>query len=223
MKKQHAFSLIELLVVIACIAVFVGVASAAWQQARETSQSAQCLSQMRDLASAIQLFAADRGGEFPRSSHSAFAHRTRGWQREILPYLGASDAPINEALQRKFFRCSMDTRTTGTSYGLNVFFELDPEADDYEGAPTTWRRVITLPAPSHTILLAEMKTSSSADHIMAHFWTGSAENSEVAIDRHNECGHYVFADGHASALPVESIYAPHNGVNCWNPSLAASP
>lgn len=224
MKKiKHGFSLLELLVAMGCIAVLIGVASAAWQQARESSQSVQCLTQMRDIASAINLLAADRGGELPRSSHSAFAHKTRGWQREILPYLGKPDGPVNNAIQQQYFRCPVDARTAGTSYGINVFFELDPESDDYEGAPTTWRRTMLLPAPAHTILLAEIKTSSSADHVMAHFWSGSAKNSEVAIDRHNECSNYVFADGHASLLPVEAIYDPAHGINRWNPSLATAP
>lgn len=220
MKKTHAFSLFELLVVLAIIAVLAGVASAALLQARESSKSAQCLGQMRELASAIHLWAADRGGELPRSSHSAFNNRSHGWQREILPYLGAPDSKLNEALEQKHFRCPADTKAEGTSYGLNVFFELDPEFDDYEGAPVTWRRTMLIPSPANTILLAEMKSSSSADHVMAHFWSKDTKDTEVAIDRHNDRSNYVFADGHAALLPVEDIYDSGRGVNCWNPSLA---
>lgn len=220
MNKKHAFSLFELLMIMAIIAVLAGVSSAALLQVRESSKSAQCLAQMRELASAIHLWAADHNGEPPRSSHSAFAYRQRGWQREILPCLGSPDSPINDALQQRYFQCPADTKTTGSSYGLNVFFELNPEFDDYEGAPATWRRIALLPSSANTILLAEMKTSSSADHVMAHFWAAKPENTEVAVERHNECSNYVFADGHAATLRVEDIYDPERGVNCWNPSLA---
>lgn len=220
MKRSAAFSLIELLVVIAIIAVLAGVSSAAWQRAHGSSQAAQCLSKMRQLSTAIQLWGADRGGEFPRSSHSAFAHLSRGWQREILPYLGEAEGPVTPQQRRRYFRCPVDTRTNGTSYGLNVFFELDPEADDYEGAPARWRRVSSLPAPSRTVLLSEIRTESSADHIMAHFWSGSTEGSEVAVERHDGRSHFVFADGSAALLRVEETYDPTRGINRWNPLLA---
>jgi prepilin-type N-terminal cleavage/methylation domain-containing protein/prepilin-type processing-associated H-X9-DG protein len=220
MKRDAAFSLVELLVVLAIIAVLAGVASGAWHRALGSSQAAQCLSTMRELSTAMQLWSADRGGEFPRSSHSAFAHRSRGWQREILPYLGEAEGPVTPELQRRYFRCPSDARTNGTSYGLNVFFELDPEADDYEGAPARWRRASSLPAPSRTVLLAEIKTESSADHVMAHFWSGSAEGGEVAVDRHDGRSNFVFADGSAALLRVEETYDPGRGINRWNPSLA---
>lgn len=220
MKRGAAFSLIELLVVIAIIAVLAGVASAAWQRARASSQAAQCLAKMRQLSTAMQMWGADRGGEFPRSSHSAFAHRSRGWQREILSYLGEADGHVTPELQRRYFRCPADGRTNGSSYGLNVFFELDPDADDYEGAPARWRRASSLAAPSRTVLLAEIKTESSADHVMAHFWSGSAEGSEVAVERHNGRSNFVFADGSAALLRVEETYDPALGINRWNPSLA---
>lgn len=220
MRRGLAFSLVELLVGLAIIAVLAGAASAAWQRAHDSSRAARCLAQMRQLGSAIQLWGADRGGEFPRSSHSAFAHRTPGWQRDILPYLGGGKGPLTPRLQQRYFRCPADSRTAGTSYGLNVFFELDPEADDYEGAPARWRHLSSLPAPSRTVLLAEIKTDSSADHVMAHFWSGHAAGGEVAAGRHEGRGHFVFADGSAAPMRVEETYDPVRGINRWNPSLA---
>ena len=167
--------------VIAIIAVLAGVASAGWQRARGSSQGARCLSQMRQLASAIHQWGA------------------------------------------RYFRCPADARTNGTSYGLNVFFELDPESDDYEGAPARWRRASALPSPSRTVLLAEIKTGSSADHVMAHFWSGSAEGSEVAVDRHGGRSNFVFADGSAALLRIADTHDPANGIDCWNPGRAGLP
>jgi prepilin-type N-terminal cleavage/methylation domain-containing protein/prepilin-type processing-associated H-X9-DG protein len=222
MKRRHGFTLVELLVVLAILALLAGVASVAWQRAEASSQAARCLSQMRQLGAAIHLWGADRGGEFPRSSHSAFAHRSRGWPREILPYLGEADGLITPRLAARYFRCPADPRTRGTSYGLNVFLELDPATDDYEGAPLQWRRAAALPAPSRTVLLAEIKTESSADHVMAHFWSGRADGSEVAADRHDGKSHFVFADGHAARLAVEETYDPARAIDCWHPGRAGT-
>ncbi len=223
MKRPNGFSLVELLVVLAILALLAGVVSVILQGAKASSQAARCISQMRQLSAAIHLWGMERGGEFPRSSHSAFAHLSRGWQREILTYLGEKEGPVTSELAARHFRCPADNRTNGTSYGLNVYFELDPESDDYDGAPARWRRMAALPAPSRTVLLAEIKTESSADHVMAHFWSGSAEGSEVAINRHDGRSHFVFADGHAARLAVEETYDPARGIDCWNPGRAGGP
>lgn len=221
MKTSPAFTLVELLVVMALLAVLAAVASAGYQRARDTSHATRCLATMRQLGSAIQLWSADRNGEWPRSSHSAFAARSHGWPREILPYLGAPDGRLTPEVRRKYFHCPSDSRTNGSSYGLNVFLELDPASDDYAGAPRTWRRAASLPAPGRTILLAEIKSESSADHVMAHFWSGPTAGSEVAAERHHGRSNFVFADGHAALLAIEDTYDPARGIDCWNPSRAA--
>jgi prepilin-type processing-associated H-X9-DG protein len=141
----------------------------------------------------------------------------------ILPCIGEKADPSTsewQGIQARRFRCPADKkRKTGQSYGLNVFFELNPDFDDYEGNPQGWRTLSSLPRPSRTILLAEI--GGSSDHVMAHFWEGEGTSGlDCSHDRHDGKAHYAFADGHIELLGLDAIYSPSKGINLWNPSLA---
>jgi prepilin-type processing-associated H-X9-DG protein len=216
-------TLVELLVVVAVIALLALLVAAVAERGVEASRRALCAARMRGLSAGILAAAADRAGEFPRSFHSAFAHREASWGKVILPYLGCrADLPASEwqVVFNRDFRCPSDARTREWSYGLNVYFELDPMSDDYPGSPETWRRTMAVPRPSRTVLLAEMK--GSVDHVMAHFWEGSAEGGEVDAGRHGGRSHFAFADGHVEMLPVEATFDPELGIDRWNPGRAGS-
>ena len=222
LRSQHAATLVEIVVAAGVALTLAAFTLTALRNLQDQRERLRCLSTMRQLALGVLSFAAEKGGQLPRSNHSAAAAGERGWQREILPYLGYDrDVPLARfrELQARHFRCPADRkRTTGTSYGLNVFFELDPGFDDYEGAPQTWRTLASLPRAARTILLAEVP--EQADHVMAHFWGGGGFGGDVASTRHTGRSHYAFADGHIELLPVEKTFAPSQAVNLWNPGLA---
>jgi prepilin-type processing-associated H-X9-DG protein/prepilin-type N-terminal cleavage/methylation domain-containing protein len=216
----RGFTLIEILVVLAVTLLLAALLVGAAGPARAKADAVRCQAQMRQLGTAILRYTQEHDGEFPRSSHSAYPYRQKGWAREILPWLSGSSAAgqaEREAAFAKWFRCPADrSRISGSSYALNVYFELDPDTDDYEGSPEQWRRSVALPSPARTILLAE--TDTSADHVMAHFWAQSEAGADVAEARHEGRANYLFADGHAESLGLEDTYAP--GRDLWNPSRA---
>ena len=216
------WTLVELLVAIALVAILAALLTPAWLSGLEKSNRASCQQKMRQLGSAIFAWSVDHGMEWPRSSHTAFAHGQRGWARAILPYLGHDQTIPNaqfRELQKTQFRCPSDqTRQSGSSYGLNVYFELDPDFDDYEGAPAQWRYAHSLPHPSRTILLAEVPGTS--DHVMAHFWQSGGGGYDVAASRHARRSNFLFADGSIEALELQETFHPAAGVNLWHPLLA---
>jgi prepilin-type processing-associated H-X9-DG protein len=205
-----------LLVVIAIIAVLAALLLPALARAKESARSIQCLSQMRQLGMAVQMYADENSEEFPRSQHSAFTHGQLTWGRALAPQLGG-DTMTWTNLLLGVYRCPTDRRTNGWSYGLNVYFELGPD-DDYEGKPQTWRRVGTVPHPAATVLFAE--NASAADHIMPNFWTASQDAVDVASRRHGRAANYTFVDGHAGAWEFKSIYEPARQIDQWNPASA---
>lgn len=224
-RAPGAFTLIELLVVIAIVGVLAGLLIPVAGAARARARAAECSGRIRSLAQAVLLRAEENRGAFPRSFHSAAAHREAGWAAEIAPLLDAAQ-PGSEAWPAAFnrlYRCPSDETTDPStySYALNVHLELDPAGDDYEGSPATWRRLERIPVPSRTILLAETRPVPYGDHLMAHLWGGAtAAQNALAHDRHSGRAHYAFCDGHVSALRVEETFTPPAGRNLWNPAKA---
>jgi prepilin-type N-terminal cleavage/methylation domain-containing protein len=65
MVKKHGFTLIELLVVIAIIAILASVLFPIFANAKERARQQKCLNNLRQLASAVAMYANDNSGYSP--------------------------------------------------------------------------------------------------------------------------------------------------------------
>ncbi len=66
-SKRAAFTLVELLVVIGIIAVLIGLLLPAMRRAREQSKRVQCMSNLRQMAIAAEMYCAAYKGSYPPS------------------------------------------------------------------------------------------------------------------------------------------------------------
>ncbi|MBC8142949.1 MAG: prepilin-type N-terminal cleavage/methylation domain-containing protein [Armatimonadetes bacterium] len=64
-RERQAFTLIELLVVIAIIAILAAILFPVFATAREKARQTACLSNMKQMGTALQMYAQDADGGMP--------------------------------------------------------------------------------------------------------------------------------------------------------------
>jgi prepilin-type N-terminal cleavage/methylation domain-containing protein/prepilin-type processing-associated H-X9-DG protein len=81
-RRREGFTLIELLVVIAIIGILAAMLFPVFARARESARKIQCLSNVKNIALAIQMYLTDYD-RFPPNEH----------RPEIIDYFGCTDYP----------------------------------------------------------------------------------------------------------------------------------
>ena len=70
-KQPHGFTLVELLVVIGIISLLIGLLLPAMTAAQDAARRLQCLSNLRQLATAAHLYTTNNHGFYPPAYYSA--------------------------------------------------------------------------------------------------------------------------------------------------------
>ena len=217
-RKPRGLTLVEMLVVMVVVAALAATAFAATRSVRSKAASVHDLTRMRNIGIALFNWAGDHQGKLPRSSHSATGHGELGWQREILPYLGYPDSSRDSLAQAKPRSYGIDpSRSPVVTPALNVYFELNAEYDDYEGAPQTWRDPSQVPNPVATVLVID--AFGTADHIMAQFFAGRVGDLP-APRQSGKQGAILWMDGRASLEDPGSVFDPSKRIDRFHPAKA---
>jgi prepilin-type N-terminal cleavage/methylation domain-containing protein/prepilin-type processing-associated H-X9-DG protein len=102
---RPAFTLIELLAVITIIGILAALTAVGVNRALVSARSSHCLSNLRQLGTAIHLYANDHGGAFPPKVLTSSSGQTLTFPDLIIPYITANDAHYSEAERRLYFAC----------------------------------------------------------------------------------------------------------------------
>ncbi|GMU81172.1 MAG: hypothetical protein AMXMBFR47_10430 [Planctomycetota bacterium] len=96
MRRQSAFTLIELLVVVAIIALLISILLPSLSAAREQGKNAVCLTNLRNMGTALRMYLDDNRSYFPGDHWQLGRNSMITWVPRLLKYL-------NE--ERKVYYC----------------------------------------------------------------------------------------------------------------------
>jgi prepilin-type processing-associated H-X9-DG protein/prepilin-type N-terminal cleavage/methylation domain-containing protein len=218
--SRRAFTLTELLVTLAIIAVLVGILLSSVQQAQSHALAAQCVSNLRQWGVALNLYANDNNGYFPRRGQGVqpltlLQHPgddpSHDWFNVLPPYagqLGLKDAVAAGAAPKpgdhSIFVCPAAKASTSGPYFLP--YAMNMYLSPWNLAQPQSR--LGIDNPAQLAFLADGPVS----------WSSTVPSSQgySVQARHGGRANVCFVDGHVASF--DGVYLGC-GVGEPNPEL----
>lgn len=193
--RRTGFTLIELLVVIAIIGILAAILFPVFAQARENARRTSCLSNLKQIAAAMQMYVQDNDQSYPPVLPMADDDGSNGWSWELHKVANSEEifqcpSEKNDALQG-FTDYWMNSKLLSLKEAEVSFPAVTVLCGDGDGDPAGYVKPSTDPQYGD--------------------WEPTAEYAR----RHLGGANYAFADGHAKWLHPNaiSLTAPPAGGN----------
>jgi prepilin-type N-terminal cleavage/methylation domain-containing protein/prepilin-type processing-associated H-X9-DG protein len=219
--NRRAFTLVELLVATAIITILATLAYGAILSARERADGTHCASNLRELAGANLLYAADHDGIYVPAQDPMNLVRWHGVRKNVstkfepergplAPYLGA-EAKVKLCPTLRHILTGSDSFEDGSGgYGYNASYIGGTPADPF--AP---EHVANVPQPGATVMFAD--TAFPRSDGLQEYAYAEPRFSEGPIGRfrnplfasvhfrHSTLANVAWCDGHVTAEEADLI------------------
>jgi prepilin-type N-terminal cleavage/methylation domain-containing protein/prepilin-type processing-associated H-X9-DG protein len=228
--RKPAFTLIEVLVVIAVIAILAALLFPVFAQARERARMSACLSNMRQIGSAMMMYVQDYDETFPYINLTCSDTDCYVWKNAVSPYLRSLEVlscpsnPMSHPIPGKQFPGDPrqlkpgdnaagwswePSRRMPISYAMNSCATTWIPADDTADKPGPPLRQAEVIRSAETILIGETQWHDSDVH-PAWLW---AFCPGIFSHKAGQRGNFVFYDGHAKSQKWLATLYPTNENN----------
>jgi len=201
-RNAGGFTLVELLTVISILGVLGYLLSSGYSRVRQRASLVRCTSNLRQMSTAFNLYAAEHNGVLPAASVSA-AWPMNTWYYQLQPYLeqrktGATMTNLNLCFTG-VFRCpgkpnwglKNTTDVERTSYAMNAFAP--------EGGSPVAKRLTEIPEPARTMLVIDTNSGSIYVRNRNYIYRDSRALW------HQERDNVLFVDGHVEAIAKNGL------------------
>jgi prepilin-type N-terminal cleavage/methylation domain-containing protein/prepilin-type processing-associated H-X9-DG protein len=231
--RRAGFTLVELLVVIGIIALLISILMPALSKARKQALNANCMSNLRSIGQALQIYAAENKGKMP-------AHKGGGWWLWDVT-VDTRDVMLKSGFNRKILYCPTYPEQDvdglwnfAPDYAVLGYFFLIQRVPGYPTMPTLdltpdqkknyQPRNVPLRDPQ-TLRASASETELVTDATLSqnnlfHVQGGFAvphQTSHLTKDNKPEGGNILYMDGHVDWRPFKSMFkrAQAGDVQFW--------
>jgi prepilin-type N-terminal cleavage/methylation domain-containing protein/prepilin-type processing-associated H-X9-DG protein len=238
-RSRRGFTLIELLVVIAIIAILAAILFPVFAQAREKARGASCLSNLKQAGLALSMYTQDYDETtLPQLTGAGYWYTTiqsyiKNWNMMMCP--SRSDTVCKDANNPFTPRCIgygyNDGFISDTGYGLSYTQTKDAQGNTLRAG----RPLAAITAPADCVAFGDTYDNPGYSAAMDNNMSRLADGASSKGLRHMQAFNYVFADGHAKTIHIETgEYAGYGLVGrptsqtdalkwCSDPNIVPSP